>query len=312
MNQIVKFFQKKDTLDHRAYHLPDSSLKELLYHAEIGSLAYRIGHHLEKDERVSKEAFFQSLKSCRTTENESDELLSYAKLLYDWIESGEDVNEKLTENHFSIQVEEVMLQTFKEYKNVLKKRKSILGRWEKSKQTDKAKYGSEWKVYRDVMHAATQRKFLLIDEEEAFHFLNKGHILFHGKVRERKDIPTCREAAKESLENASFSSLRLNSLLLVISEATTNIIKHAEEGEVAVTECEDSLHIIVKDKGPGYVLEDLPNTVLMAGYSTKKSLGQGFTLMMKIVDQIQLALTSDGSILVLSFALKEEGNMIHA
>jgi anti-sigma regulatory factor (Ser/Thr protein kinase) len=312
MNKFIDFFQKKDN-QRQSHILPFESMEELLHHTEVGSLAYRLGYHLEKGKEISNASFFASLfKSPDDASIEAEELLSYAKLVCEWIEAGQNVKKRIAESHFPEHIEYGLIQTFKEYKEELHKRKSMFGKWENNRKENPGANYPEWKIYRDVMNAVTQRKFLLIKEKDAKKLIQSGHILYHGKVKERKDIPARREEAKMSLENIDLSSLRLNSLLLVISEATTNVIKHAEEGEIAVAKNENSLHVIVKDKGPGYVLKDLPNTILLEGYSTKKSLGQGFTLMLKIVDKIQLALTSEGSILVLTFVMKKDGSVSHA
>ena len=61
------------------------------------------------------------------------------------------------------------------------------------------------------------------------------------------------------------------------------------------------MNIIIEDTGSGFPLKTLPYTTLMAGYSTKKSLGQGFTLMMKLATQVLLKTSSSGSTIVLIF-----------
>jgi len=72
------------------------------------------------------------------------------------------------------------------------------------------------------------------------------------------------------------------------------IIENKKSGE---------MHFIIKDSGTGFELEDLPKAVLLSGFSTKGSMGQGFTIMRKICNKIQLFTTETGSTLILSFNL---------
>jgi phosphoglycerate-specific signal transduction histidine kinase len=71
---------------------------------------------------------------------------------------------------------------------------------------------------------------------------------------------------------------------------------------------DSTVNVLVEDIGPGFPLKLLPNTTLMAGYSTKKSLGQGFTLMMKMIEQVLLSTVPyEGSTLILIFTREEGG-----
>ncbi|ERN54642.1 ATP-binding protein [Alkalihalophilus marmarensis] len=93
--------------------------------------------------------------------------------------------------------------------------------------------------------------------------------------------------------------------LLVISEGITNIIKHAEEGRVTLYRCieREELYAVIEDKGPGFPLDRLPNMTLFAGYSSKESLGQGFTLMTKMTKRVLLYTSPIGSTIILTFDL---------
>nr|WP_245247298.1 MULTISPECIES: ATP-binding protein [unclassified Paenibacillus] len=161
-----------------------------------------------------------------------------------------------------------------------------------------------WQVYRDVIFAATQRKFLLIRKTEVDEY-KQGSLLCRVSITERSDIPKARDLAKQNLLELGFSQSVVMSQILVISEAITNILKHAKEGIMFIVATDTEIHVLVEDKGSGFPLKLLPNTTLMAGYSTKKSLGQGFTLMMKMTDQVLLSTVPDeGSTLILVFNRK--------
>ncbi|MDM5335755.1 ATP-binding protein [Fictibacillus enclensis] len=305
MNSFIKIFQKKSKRQPN-----NLSFKEMLFQGEIITIACRLAQYLNTDYQIIDKLLlglkFPSISDGNT---ETRRLLDYAKLIYRWANAGVNINETLKNYNDSPMVKSVLLKTFEEYKHELDKKSNLILK-DLNKDYDSNQQRNDWEIYRDVIYAASQKKFLLISEEDANHILIQGDVLYRRRIEKVTDIPSCREEVKESLKHEKIPSV--NSLLLVISEATTNVIKHAEEGEIVICEHKNSLHIIVSDKGPGYLLKELPNMILLAGYSTKKSLGQGFTLMSKIVDQIQLAQTKQGSILVLVFALKEEGDSIHA
>jgi sensor histidine kinase regulating citrate/malate metabolism len=57
------------------------------------------------------------------------------------------------------------------------------------------------------------------------------------------------------------------------------------------------LVVRVSDRGPGIRTEQLPATLFESGFSTKVSLGMGFTLMLQLADTIWLATGPEGTIL---------------
>ncbi|WAH36787.1 ATP-binding protein [Alicyclobacillus dauci] len=162
-----------------------------------------------------------------------------------------------------------------------------------------------WQVYRDVIYAATQRKFLLITEQEVDSYM-QGNIRLEVEVKERTDITKCRERANQVFLDLGYEPTNIMGRLLVISEAVTNILKHAEYGKMILVEDGQSVRAVIQDTGPGFSIPDLPNTTLLAGYSTKKSLGQGFNLMMKMSDQVVLSTSPQGSTIILVFNEKQD------
>ena len=55
----------------------------------------------------------------------------------------------------------------------------------------------------------------------------------------------------------------------------------------------------ISDRGPGIRPEDLPASILLPGFSTKISLGMGYTLMLKLVDRVRLSTGPEGTIVQL-------------
>jgi anti-sigma regulatory factor (Ser/Thr protein kinase) len=220
-----------------------------------------------------------------------------------WSEQKLDVPHQIKRLDVRPDIQNAMLKAYDIYKNDLFSTPHTA----EEQQLTASSNDEKWQVYRDVIFAATQEKFLLITEEEVNQY-KEGIVLCEGRIKERSDIPTCRNLAKEKLESEGFSHSMIMSWLLVLSEAITNVIKHAEEGKMTIIKDEKNheIRFIIEDKGPGFDLKDLPKKTLLAGYSTKKSLGQGFTLMMKMTKRVLLFTSSKGSTIILNFDIGKE------
>lgn len=278
-------------------------LKEHHRRALIGWLANRMGQllHVEGCElgtliyvAFSKERIEQN------NENEEDYLLYLASCLFEWLEKGQDVYLHIKEMSLMDKHHKCLFDVYEEIKEDVQQ---CLPR----KQVETADENSDdavWQVYRDVIQAVTQMKFLLIRESEIGQY-KQGSVICEAIIQERADIPKARDLAKQNLQSIGLTPSTVMSHLLVISESITNVLKHAKDGKLTIVKIATSLHVLVEDTGPGFPVKILPYATLMAGYSTKKSLGQGFTLMMKMADQVLLSTSSKGSTIILVFHEKE-------
>jgi anti-sigma regulatory factor (Ser/Thr protein kinase) len=288
---------------------PDQSLSEIKQRATVGYLARRFAQRL--DLKNADLLFYHSFtkKSFEIPSNVVDEEfpLYLANLLLKWIQDGEEVRDKVKELNLSPDFESCLNETFQEFKEEIISETTFPftvrdeAVEEAVIETSELK---EWQIYRDVMYAVTQKKFLLISKNEIPKYID-GPIICEGIIKERSDIPKCRKLAHQALQKLGFETTNVMSWLLMITEAITNVLKHAEEGKMLLVDCDGVIRVVIEDKGPGFSLKDLPNTTLMAGYSTKKSLGQGFTLMLKMTEQILLYTSSKGSTIILTLNKKE-------
>jgi anti-sigma regulatory factor (Ser/Thr protein kinase) len=174
---------------------------------------------------------------------------------------------------------------------------------ENSCQNDNQDYDREkleFNRYRKELYEATNKKMLLVNEIEIKDHC-KGDLLFWRKLKDTKDIPLTRMKIEEILSTKALDSGVLMNLLLAMSELTTNVIKHAEKGNISVLETKEELVCIIRDKGPGFDYKDLQHKTLVPGYSTKDSLGLGLSIVLKLSDQLLLSNTALGSIIVAKF-----------
>jgi anti-sigma regulatory factor (Ser/Thr protein kinase) len=235
-------------------------------------------------------------------ENEAEYILFLSERMVCWIKDDEDIYFRVKEMKLPGRYHENFLKVFEQVKGGIYPIyfHSLTGKLGEPDEQE-----GMWQVYRDVMYAVTQRKFLLVQKHE-INAYKQGTLLYEHAILERADIPKTREAAKRNLLENGFHPTQVTGLVLVISEGITNILKHAEEGKLSIVQNGREVYVIIEDRGPGFDLKLLPNTTLMAGYSTKKSLGQGFTLMMKMAEQVVLATNSEGSAVILKFVKNED------
>jgi anti-sigma regulatory factor (Ser/Thr protein kinase) len=281
------------------------SFSEFSYITKRGYLARKIGQYLDLNVEEADKLFYLSLSRtpCIEPNNEnSNELILYlSDQMLKWNGQQHDIKDNIKNLKVRNDIQNALLKGYELHKEDLFSFSSLLV--EETQVTSfNEKGNSEWEIYRDVIFAATQGQFLLISEEDVSKY-KSGVVFCEGEIKQRSDIPICRNNAKESLEKEGFSSPNVMSWLLVLSEAITNTIKHAESGKMTLINNVETneIRFVIEDKGPGFPLKELPKTTLLSGYSTKKSMGQGFTLMMKMAKQVLLCTSSTGSVIVLIF-----------
>ncbi|WP_167569016.1 HD domain-containing phosphohydrolase [Brevibacillus migulae] len=162
-------------------------------------------------------------------------------------------------------------------------------------------------LYRDVIFSVTQGKLLLADEEQIRPY-SQGDCLAEASIDTKKDVALCREQVSKTLESLGIVDKTKFSILLCTSEVVTNVLKHAEHGRMRV--CTDGAHlrVIVADNGNGIELSELPKSTLLAGYSSKVSMGQGFSLMLKLMDRVIINTGHQGTTVVLEVKLEGGGD----
>ncbi|NGZ73792.1 HD domain-containing phosphohydrolase [Saccharibacillus alkalitolerans] len=153
-------------------------------------------------------------------------------------------------------------------------------------------------AYREIISALSEGRVRLCETDGEL-LARLGARLDSVTVAGKADIGRSRDLAASYMEAGD--PKRLMQVKLAVSEAATNMLKHALGGEVTVFARENVLQIFVRDEGSGIALHDLPKTFVVSGYSSKRSLGRGFGLMYASTDRIFLYTDSDGTRLLLEF-----------
>ncbi len=167
-----------------------------------------------------------------------------------------------------------------------------------------------FEVYKDVIEAVTQSKILLLSRESFIEKLSNDFPLYSTKLTKIQDITRCRREIDDTLTIKKFpwwNGKNRRNILLCLSEAITNVIKHAGSGEVLLSAKNYKLTIYILDNGKGIDLKKLPYIIFVKGFSTKQtSLGTGFLLMGKYMDKIILSTSKEGTFLALQKQIYEE------
>ena len=90
-----------------------------------------------------------------------------------------------------------------------------------------------------------------------------------------------------------------------VGEAMTNALKHASGGQLFRGSKDDQLWVGVSDTGMGIATLTLPQATLLRGYSTKTSMGMGYSIMLEVADRVMLSTGPEGTTVVMFKNLHE-------
>jgi GAF domain-containing protein len=139
---------------------------------------------------------------------------------------------------------------------------------------------------REVIRCVTQDRLYVVDAEE---IPEEGRLALEVSLEEPGGFNRLRKGLEAIAHGAGTSPERTDDLLIAVAEAAGNALKHAVGGRAAVYVTDDRVIVRVSDRGAGIRPEELPATLFKSGFSTKISLGMGYTLMLALTDRIWLA-----------------------
>jgi GAF domain-containing protein/anti-sigma regulatory factor (Ser/Thr protein kinase) len=154
--------------------------------------------------------------------------------------------------------------------------------------------------YRDVLFCMTNGKLLLCDRQEIARDWSGD--LASVAIIATQDIKRCRDVVMAHAVAAGMSEDRASDLCLCTSEAATNALKHAGGGRMSLSDRGGVLRVRVSDAGSGIDAIQLPHATLLRGFSTRASMGLGFTLMHEMTDRLCLSTDEGGTTLILEMA----------
>ena len=157
------------------------------------------------------------------------------------------------------------------------------------------------RAYVDVVGAVTGGKLVLMTPEELGPILGEPML---GKNAIRFDtLAESRHRVREVMEREGLAT-EPSEAIIAYGEAATNALKHAGGGRYAVFRKDRVLQVLVADDGPGIDFRLLPRATLTPGFSTKSTLGIGFTVMLELSDRMLLTTQPGCTEVLLEFALR--------
>ena len=157
------------------------------------------------------------------------------------------------------------------------------------------------RFYGDVLRAVTEDKLLLTDAAD---LVAEGRLV----AEEPLEAPEACRRLRDRLEvialEAGIYAEGADDLVLAAGEAAANAIKHAGAGHAAVYLSDQYISVQIRDEGRGIQLDALPSSLLIPGFSTKISLGMGFTIMLRVLDRLRLATGPEGTVVQLEKAIQ--------
>lgn len=147
--------------------------------------------------------------------------------------------------------------------------------------------------------AATEGRMLVADPKEVRELIGEPVWESAHPIRTATDIGTRRNLTIVALREAGVPPQKVLEFALSVTEAVTNALKHASGGEFRLVRLANGWTVVVNDRGPGIHLSVLPHSTLLRGYSTKPSLGLGFTAMLCCMDRLVIARSDRGTTILL-------------
>ena len=157
-------------------------------------------------------------------------------------------------------------------------------------------------IHREVLFAVTGGKMRLCDAETlAAEWPASNRDL---PIVEEQDVRGVREAVRNASMAAGMNADRAADLGLCASEAATNALLHGRGGWAAVGSQEGRLRVRIEDQGSGITPEHLPRATLLKGWSSRDSMGLGFTVIKETADRILLSTGGEGTTIIIEMSVE--------
>lgn len=157
--------------------------------------------------------------------------------------------------------------------------------------------------YRETIFSVTSGKLDICDLDDIEPYILNAETFI--EVRTPEQAQYARRRVNDFCQDNGLCGDRLDTFMIGVGEAITNAIKHGKEGIVYAGIRGPNIWIGIEDHGSGIDSLILPRAVLLRGYSTKPSLGLGYSVMLDVADRIHLKTDAHGTTVILEKSLKE-------
>lgn len=157
--------------------------------------------------------------------------------------------------------------------------------------------------YRETILSVTEGKLDVCDAAAAQAYTSTARRTIH--VKDAVEVSNARNEANKFYQECGMIGDRLEEFIIGVGEAITNAVKHSDGGTVYLGCNDDDVWVAVMDQGAGIDSLILPRATLRRGFSTKPSLGLGYSIMLDVADHILLNTSPHGTTVILVKSLKE-------
>lgn len=152
---------------------------------------------------------------------------------------------------------------------------------------------------RDLLLSLTNNKlFLVMDKNEFPEIVFEKHPDLSIKIDSVEDLACAKKSVEEFFYKKNWNKNKIFDIVISVSEAVSNVLKHAQKGNLDIYYDHDSVYISVSDRGEGIELEDIPRFI-QKGESSKSSLGMGFSIILELASAVWINTNSNGTILIM-------------
>lgn len=162
-------------------------------------------------------------------------------------------------------------------------------------------------IHREVLYSVTGGKVRLCEAQEIAGEWPPA--LDPLPIRREMDVRNVREAAREAALRAGMVPDRVADFALCVSEAVTNALLHGSGGVAAIGVRDGRLRVRVQDYGDGIAPENLSRATLLKGWSSRASMGLGFTVINETADRVYLHTGPAGTTVIVEMAVEPRVNL---
>ena len=237
--------------------------------------------------------------SSRQKADEYAELVRVGPQTFDWVHQRKDGSLVFCEVNITTYTVhgEAFVQAI--VRDVTERRRTEEARRRFERQVERQKR----QFYRDTILSVTEGKLDIADTADIKPYLSHAEKQFD--LHEASQVSEIRGGVESYLSEKGLKGDALDGFMIGVGEALANAVKHGIRGRVYIGSRDGSVWIAVADQGRGIESFILPRATLLRGFSTKPSMGLGYTIMLDVADRIILKTGEHGTTVILIKNLQE-------
>ncbi|MCL5104038.1 MAG: PAS domain S-box protein [Armatimonadetes bacterium] len=157
--------------------------------------------------------------------------------------------------------------------------------------------------YRETILSVTDGKLDICDAPDIAKYISKSHMRID--VADPYGAAEARHRVENYCAEQGLEGDRLELFLMGVGEAIANAVKHGTRARVYAGSGDGFVWVGISDRGEGISSLILPRATLLRGFSTKPSLGLGYSIILDVADHILLKTGEHGTAVVLIKNLEE-------